>query len=132
MRVPSADRKFVRVHPTIVLLGSVMLHCAPAIAQKQPKRFCVVGLSLAVSVVSRGAFAQCDSDCDSPTNKALYSSGPAATCSVQPNEVLVGEPVTATVTTTLFKPKHMLNYVWSPSNGGGKVIGKDATAEIET
>jgi outer membrane protein OmpA-like peptidoglycan-associated protein len=116
-----------------VLLGSVMLHCVPAIAQKQPKRFCVVGRSLAVSVVSSGAFAQCDSNCDSPNrNKALYSSGPAATCSVQPNEVLVGEPVTATVTTSLFKPKHMLNYVWSPSNGGGKVIGKDATAAIET
>jgi outer membrane protein OmpA-like peptidoglycan-associated protein len=134
MRVLSVDRKFVRVLPTIVLLGSVMLHCVPAIAQKQPKRFCVVGRSLAVSVVSSGAFAQCDSNpnCDSPDRKALYSSGPAATCSVEPNEVLMGEPVTATVTTSNFKPKHTLNYVWSPSNGGGKVIGKDATADIET
>ena len=57
---------------------------------------------------------------------------PAATCSVQPNEVIVGEPVTGTVTASNFNPKHTLTYVWYPSNGGGKVIGKDATAQIET
>jgi hypothetical protein len=51
---------------------------------------------------------------------------------VQPNEVFVGQPVAATVITANFKPKRKLNYVWNPSNGGGKVIGKDATAEIET
>ncbi len=135
MRVPTVDRKFVRVPPTIVLVASVMLHCVSAMAQTQAKRFCVVGRSLAVSVVSSEAFAQCDSNPKrdaSDTDKALHFSDPAATCSVQPNEALVGEPVTATVTTSNFKPKHTLNYVWSPSNGGGKVIGKDATAEIET
>ena len=44
----------------------------------------------------------------------------------------MGEPVTATVTASNFNPKHTLTYVWNPSNGGGKVIGKDATAQIET
>jgi outer membrane protein OmpA-like peptidoglycan-associated protein len=57
---------------------------------------------------------------------------PAATCSVQPNEVVVGEPVTGTVTGSNFNPKHTLTYVWNPSNGGGKLIGKGTTAQIET
>jgi OmpA family protein len=135
MRVPSVDRKFARVPPAIVLLGSVMLHCVPVIAQTQPKRLCVVGRSLALSVVSSAPFAQFDSNPQSGSSdrdRALYSSSPAATCSVQPSEVFVGEPVTATVTTGNFKPKRKLNYVWNPSNGGGKVIGRDATTEIET
>ncbi len=57
---------------------------------------------------------------------------PAAACSVQPNEVIVGEAVTATVSASNFNPKHALTYVWSPSNGGGNVIGKETTAHIET
>jgi outer membrane protein OmpA-like peptidoglycan-associated protein len=56
---------------------------------------------------------------------------PAASCSVQPAEVIVGEPVTATVSASNFNPKHTLTYLWNPSNGG-KVIGKDATAQINT
>jgi OmpA family len=134
MRIPSFDRKLVRAPRTIVLLGSVVLHCVPAIAQTQPNRLCRVGRSLAISVVSSAAFAQRDGNpkSDSSDRDKAHSSGLAATCSVHPNEVLVGESVTATVTASNFKPKHMLNYVWSPSNGGGKVIGKDATAEIET
>ena len=94
---------------------------------------------LAVSVGSSGAFAQSESN---PQWElfAVYqwphlgSTGPvpAATCSVQPSEVIVGEPVTATVKTSNFNPKHTLSYVWNPINGGGKVIGKDATAQIET
>jgi outer membrane protein OmpA-like peptidoglycan-associated protein len=56
---------------------------------------------------------------------------PAASCSLQPTEVLVGEPVTATATASSFNPKHTLTYVWSPSNGG-QVIGKDTTAQIDT
>jgi|HubBroStandDraft_1064217.scaffolds.fasta_scaffold01218_6 outer membrane protein OmpA-like peptidoglycan-associated protein len=56
---------------------------------------------------------------------------PAASCSVQPAEVIMGEPVAATVSATNFNPKHTLTYVWSPSNGG-QVIGKDATAQINT
>jgi hypothetical protein len=55
---------------------------------------------------------------------------PSASCSVQPSEVMVGEPVTATATTTNFNPKHTLNYDWSGT--GGKVTGKDNTASIDT
>jgi outer membrane protein OmpA-like peptidoglycan-associated protein len=53
---------------------------------------------------------------------------PAASCSVQPTEVLVGEPVTVTVSTTNFNPKHTLTYDWS----GNGVSGKDTTVKIET
>src|ERR1700722_8375685 len=60
------------------------------------------------------------------------SAAPSAICSVQPNEVTVGEPIIATVSPSHFNPKHTLAYVWSPSNGGGKIIGKDAIARIET
>lgn len=93
---------------------------------------------LAISPISKRAFAQSDS-----TAKRDFLSGyqwlhpagrvaPAATCSVQPKEVVVGDPVTATVVAGNFNPKHTLTYLWNPSNGGGKVIGKDATAQIET
>ena len=60
------------------------------------------------------------------------SVAPSAICSVQPNEVTVGEPITATVSPNHFNPKHTLTYVWNPSSGGGKVIGKDTTAQIES
>lgn len=55
---------------------------------------------------------------------------PAASCSVQPSEVMVGEPVTATAAATNFNPKHTLTYAWSST--GGKVTGKDNTATIDT
>jgi len=55
---------------------------------------------------------------------------PSASCSVQPSEVMVGEPVTATATPSNFNPKHTLNYAWSGT--GGKVTGKDNTASIDT
>ena len=55
---------------------------------------------------------------------------PAASCSVQPSEVMVGEPVTATASATNFNPKHTLTYNWS--GNGGKVTGKDNTATIDT
>ncbi|HUA13774.1 MAG TPA: OmpA family protein [Verrucomicrobiae bacterium] len=55
---------------------------------------------------------------------------PAAACSVQPTEVLVGEPITATVSASNFNPKHTLTYAWSGT--GGKVTGKDTTASIDT
>jgi len=55
---------------------------------------------------------------------------PTATCSVQPTEVMVGEPVTANVSTTNFNPKHTPTYSWS--GNGGKVTGKDTTASIDT
>jgi len=55
---------------------------------------------------------------------------PAAACSVQPSEVMVGEPITATATGSNFNPKHTLTYAWSST--GGKVSSKDNTASIDT
>ncbi|MFZ0320657.1 MAG: hypothetical protein WAL56_16150 [Candidatus Sulfotelmatobacter sp.] len=55
---------------------------------------------------------------------------PTASCSVQPTEVMVGEPVTATVTASNFNPKHTVTYAWS--GNGGQVTGKDTTAQIDT
>ena len=55
---------------------------------------------------------------------------PAATCSIQPAEVMVGEPLTATVAASNFNPKHTVTYSWT--GNGGKVNGKDTTATIDT
>jgi outer membrane protein OmpA-like peptidoglycan-associated protein len=55
---------------------------------------------------------------------------PAASCSVQPTEVFVGEPITATVTASNFNPKHSLTYAWTGT--GGQVTGKDTSATIDT
>jgi len=55
---------------------------------------------------------------------------PAASCSVQPTEVLVGEPITATVAASNFNPKHAVTYAWS--GNGGQITGKDTTAQIDT
>ena len=55
---------------------------------------------------------------------------PTAACSVQPSEVMVGEPITATATPSNFNPKHTVSYEWS--SNGGQVTGKDATATIDT
>ena len=55
---------------------------------------------------------------------------PAASCSVQPSEVLVGEPITASVSASNFNPKHTVTYSWSGT--GGQVTGKDTSATIDT
>jgi hypothetical protein len=55
---------------------------------------------------------------------------PTASCSVQPTEVMVGEPITATVTTSNFNSKHTVAYAWT--GNGGQVTGKDTTAQIDT
>jgi hypothetical protein len=55
---------------------------------------------------------------------------PSATCSVDHAEVMQGEPVTATVATNNFDPKHTLQYSWT--GNGGTVTGKDTTATIDT
>ncbi|HZZ16027.1 MAG TPA: OmpA family protein [Candidatus Sulfotelmatobacter sp.] len=55
---------------------------------------------------------------------------PAASCSVQPSEVMVGEPITATVTASNFNPKHTVAYSWSST--GGQVTGAGTTARIDT
>jgi hypothetical protein len=54
----------------------------------------------------------------------------AASCSVQNADVLVGEPVHATVAATNFNPKHTLTYTWATS--AGKIEGKDTGATIDT
>ena len=53
-----------------------------------------------------------------------------ATCAIQPGEVMVGEPLTATATPNGFNPKHSLTYRWGAN--GGKITGKDNTASIDT
>jgi outer membrane protein OmpA-like peptidoglycan-associated protein len=55
---------------------------------------------------------------------------PAAACTVQPTEVLVGEPITANVTASNFNPKHTVAYSWA--GNGGTVTGKDTAASIDT
>ena len=54
----------------------------------------------------------------------------AAACSVDHSEVMVGEPVHATVTASNFNPKHTLTYTWTST--GGKIEGKDTGATIDT
>jgi len=54
----------------------------------------------------------------------------AATVSVQPAEAMVGEPLTATATSSGFNPKHALTYDWSSTCG--KITGKGETASIDT
>jgi hypothetical protein len=54
----------------------------------------------------------------------------AASCSVDHPEVMVGEPVHATVAASNFNPKHTLTYAWT--SNGGKVDGKDTGATIDT
>ncbi len=55
---------------------------------------------------------------------------PTAACSVRPTEVMVGEPVTASVTASNFNPKHSVNYAWT--GNGGQVTGKETSANIDT
>src|SRR5579872_1309192 len=54
----------------------------------------------------------------------------SAACSVQPAEVMVGEPVTATATASNVRKGHTVTYAWSST--GGKVTPKDANATIDT
>jgi len=55
---------------------------------------------------------------------------PAASCSVDRSQVLVGEPIHATVTALNFNPKHTLTYAWTSNSG--KIEGKDTAATIDT
>ncbi|MGA2202539.1 MAG: hypothetical protein ABSG40_11310 [Terriglobales bacterium] len=54
----------------------------------------------------------------------------AAACSIDHNEVMVGEPLHATVAASNFNPKHTLTYTWA--SNGGKIEGKDTGAAIDT
>jgi outer membrane protein OmpA-like peptidoglycan-associated protein len=55
---------------------------------------------------------------------------PSAACSVQPQEVFAGEPVTATITTSNFNPKKTQTYAWSGT--GVNVTGTGTTTQIDT
>ncbi len=55
---------------------------------------------------------------------------PSASCSMQPSEVLAGEPVTVSASASNFNPRHTVTYNWSGS--GVKVSGTGATAQIDT
>jgi len=55
---------------------------------------------------------------------------PSATCSAQPTEVMVGEPITLTATPSNFNPKHTVSYNWTTT--GGKITAKDGTASVDT
>jgi len=54
----------------------------------------------------------------------------AAACSIDHSEVMVGEPLHATVAPSNFNPKHTLTYNWTST--GGKIEGKDTGAMIDT
>jgi outer membrane protein OmpA-like peptidoglycan-associated protein len=54
----------------------------------------------------------------------------SVSCTINPGEVLAGEPVYATADASNFNPKHTLRYDWSST--GGKITGRDNTANIDT
>jgi hypothetical protein len=49
---------------------------------------------------------------------------------VSPTDVWAGDPVTATMSTQNFNPKHTINYGWSSS--GAKVSGTSTTGNVDT
>ena len=55
---------------------------------------------------------------------------PAASCSVSPTAIWSGDPVTATISTQYFNPKHTLTYKWSST--GGKISGTGTTGSVDT
>src|SRR5271163_5065143 len=55
---------------------------------------------------------------------------PTASCSVNPTSILAGDPVSATVMTQNFNPKHTVIYSWSST--GGQITGSTESAGIAT
>jgi hypothetical protein len=55
---------------------------------------------------------------------------PTASCSVSPTSILAGDPISATVMTQNFNPKHTITYSWSGT--GGQVSGSTESAGIAT
>ncbi len=55
---------------------------------------------------------------------------PSASCSASPTEVFPGDPVTATMSTQYFNPKHTLAYKWNST--GGHVSGTGTTGNVDT
>lgn len=62
------------------------------------------------------------------------NSGPVvpatATCTLQPAEVMAGEPVKVSLTSANFNPKRTLTYAWSTT--GGKITGTTTSADVDT
>src|ERR1700730_1977673 len=54
----------------------------------------------------------------------------SASCTINPSEVMVAEPATASATASNFNPKHTLTYSWSSTSG--HITGRDNTASIDT
>ncbi len=62
---------------------------------------------------------------------SYYTPQPTAACSVQPSEVIEGEPVTVSATGSKFNPKHTVMYSWTTN--GGKLNATDKqSAQIDT
>ena len=55
---------------------------------------------------------------------------PTASCSVSPTQIWAGDPVTATISTQDFNPKHTITYQWTSS--GAKISGTGTTANVDT
>ena len=55
---------------------------------------------------------------------------PTASCSVSPTQIWAGDPVTATISTQNFNPKHTITYQWTSS--GAKISGTGTTANVDT
>jgi len=55
---------------------------------------------------------------------------PTASCSASPTEIWSGAPVTATISTQNFNPKHTVTYSWNSS--GGKASGTGETGNVDT
>ena len=55
---------------------------------------------------------------------------PTASCSASPTDVYPGDPVSATISTQNFNPKHTLTYRWSST--GGNVSGTGTTGAVDT
>ncbi len=55
---------------------------------------------------------------------------PSASCSASPTDVYPGDPVTATINTQYFNPKHTLTYKWNST--GGHVSGTGTTGNVDT
>lgn len=62
---------------------------------------------------------------------SYYTPQPTAACTVQPSEVIEGEPVTVTAAGTNFNPKHTVMYSWT-TNGGKLDSSNGASAHIDT
>jgi hypothetical protein len=55
---------------------------------------------------------------------------PSASCSASPTDVYPGDPVSATISTQYFNPKHTLTYKWNST--GAKVSGTGTTGNVDT